>query len=145
MPDRLKSPPHLSDPGCRPEDHGARREPVAVSGEALERASRIFRALGEPSRLRLLAFLTRGEACVTEVAEAEGDEISTVSQRLRVLRNEGLVSRRRQGKHIVYGLADQHVVDLIFNALEHAAEPRNVVPPAKTKGVTAYASHNSHR
>lgn len=145
MPDRLTSPTDLADPGCRPEDHGARREPVDVSGEALERASRIFRALGEPSRLRLLAFLTRGEACVSEVAEAEGDEISTVSQRLRVLRNEGLVSRRRQGKHIVYGLADQHVVDLIFNALEHASEPRNAAPREKTKGVTAYASHNSHR
>ena len=137
--------PRGSDPGCRPEDHGGRREPLAVSGEALERAARIFRALGEPSRLRLLVFLTRGDACVTEVAEAEGDEISTVSQRLRVLRNEGLVSRRRQGKHIVYGLADQHVVDMIFNALEHAAEPRKMSAPAKAKGVTAYATHNTHR
>ena len=103
---------------------GAGRGPAPVSGEAIERASRIFRALGDPARLRLLEFLTRGEACVTDVAAAAGDEISTVSQRLRVLRAEGLVSRRRQGKHIVYGLADQHVVDLIFNALEHATERR---------------------
>ena len=136
---------HTADPGCRPEDHGARRDPVAVSGEAMERAARFFRALGEPSRLRLLAFLSRGEACVSEVAAADGDEISTVSQRLRVLRNEGLVSRRRQGKHIVYRLADQHVVDMIFNALEHAAEPRSAMAAARTKGVTAYASHDSHR
>ena len=98
---------------------------MEVSAAALARASRIFRALGEPSRLRLLALLARGESCVTEVAEAEREEISTISQRLRVLRNEGLVSRRRQGKHILYGLADQHVADLIFNALEHASEPRN--------------------
>lgn len=136
--------PRGIDPGCRPEDHSGQREPMDVSGEALERAARIFRALGEPSRLRLLVYLTRGEACVSEVAEAEGDEISTVSQRLRVLRNEGLVSRRRQGKHIVYGLADQHVVDMIFNALEHAAEPRKVAA-AKIKGVTAYATHDTHR
>jgi DNA-binding transcriptional ArsR family regulator len=92
----------------------------------LGRASRIFRALGDQSRLRLLVFLARGEACVTEVSDAEGEEISTISQRLRVLRNEGLVSRRRQGKHILYGLADQHVADLIFNALEHAREPGQV-------------------
>lgn len=94
------------------------------SAVAIERAARIFRALGDPSRLRLLAFLANGETCVTEVATAVGDEISTVSQRLRVLRLEGLVVRRRQGKHILYALADQHVVDLIFNALEHAVEPR---------------------
>jgi DNA-binding transcriptional ArsR family regulator len=102
----------------------AGRAMVPVSSAAIERASRIFRALGDPARLRLLEFLTRGEACVTEVAEAAGDEISTVSQRLRVLRSEGLVSRRRQGKHILYALADQHVVEMIFNALEHATERR---------------------
>jgi ArsR family transcriptional regulator, lead/cadmium/zinc/bismuth-responsive transcriptional repressor len=145
MPERTTALSHAADPGCRPEDHGAQREPVAVSGDAVERAARFFRALGEPSRLRLLVFLTRGEACVSEVAAAEGDEISTVSQRLRVLRSEGLVSRRRQGKHIVYRLADQHVVDMIFNALEHAAEPRGAMAATRTKGVTAYASHNSHR
>ena len=61
---------------------------------------------------------------MTEVADAEGEELSTISQRLRVLRNEGLLSRRRKGKHIQYGLADQHVVDLVFNALAHASEPR---------------------
>jgi len=95
-----------------------------VTPAALERASRIFRALGDPARLRLLTLLAKGEACVSDVAEVDGDEISTISQRLRVLRTEGLVSRRRQGKHILYGLADQHVADLIFNALEHANEPR---------------------
>jgi DNA-binding transcriptional ArsR family regulator len=109
---------------CGEAGHEAGRAMAPVADPAIERASRIFRALGDPARLRLLEFLTRGEACVTEVAEAAGDEISTVSQRLRVLRGEGLVSRRRQGKHIVYGLADQHVVDLIFNALEHATERR---------------------
>jgi DNA-binding transcriptional ArsR family regulator len=105
---------------------GRTRAMAPVSDPAMDRASRIFRALGDPARLRLLEFLGRGEACVTDLAEAAGDEISTISQRLRVLRGEGLVSRRRQGKQIVYGLADQHVVDLIFNALEHAAEKRRL-------------------
>lgn len=118
--------PPIADPACRPEEHAGVQRSMDVNEADLERASRIFRALGDPSRLRLLTVLGRGEACVTEVSAAEGEEISTISQRLRVLRNEGLVSRRRQGKHIVYGLADQHVADLIFNALEHASEPRQV-------------------
>jgi len=94
----------------------------SVSNAALERASRIFRAIGEPSRLRLLALLSQGEACVTELALSEGEEMSAISQRLRVLRAEDIVVRRRKGKHINYALADQHIVDLIFNALAHASE-----------------------
>ncbi|MFN0101023.1 MAG: ArsR/SmtB family transcription factor [Bryobacteraceae bacterium] len=137
--------PRIADPTCHPEEHSASRPEMNVDEVALVRASRIFRALGDPSRLRLLALLARGEACVTEVSEAEGEEISTISQRLRILRNEGLVSRRRQGKHILYGLADQHVADLIFNALEHANEPRQVFILGRKEEVTAYVAPDSHR
>ncbi|BDC50801.1 hypothetical protein F183_A31170 [Bryobacterales bacterium F-183] len=100
-----------------------------MSDEAIETASRLFRALGEPSRLRLLALLAQGESCVTELALSEGDDMSAISQRLRVLRSENLVVRRRSGKHINYALADQHIVDLVFNALAHASES-----PARVKG-----------
>jgi DNA-binding transcriptional ArsR family regulator len=58
--------------------------------------------------------------CVTEMAVSEGETLSTISQRLRVLRSENLVIRKRRGKHINYALADQQVMDLIFNALAHA-------------------------
>jgi DNA-binding transcriptional ArsR family regulator len=66
--------------------------------------------------------LSEGESCVTEIVQALGEKFSTVSQRLRLLRSEGLVNRRRDGTHIYYALADRHVVDLIHNALAHAAE-----------------------
>ena len=135
----------IGDPTCRTEQHLGASRAVDVSEADLVRASRIFRALGEPSRLRLLAFLAKGEACVTEVSEAEGEEISTISQRLRVLRNEGLVSRRRQGKHIVYGLADRHVAELIFNALEHAGEPRQAVMNGRKEAARVYVAPNVHR
>lgn len=59
---------------------------------------------------------------MTELAQAEGENISTISQRLRVLRSEHLVVRKRAGKQINYRLADQHVIDLVFNALAHAIE-----------------------
>jgi ArsR family transcriptional regulator len=63
-----------------------------------------------------------GECCVTEIVVATGEKFSTVSQRLRLLRTEGLVLRRRAGTHLYYALADRHVVDLIQNALAHASE-----------------------
>jgi DNA-binding transcriptional ArsR family regulator len=99
-----------------------------VDDAALERASRLFRAIGEPARLRLLSRLAQGEMCVTELAASEKESLSTISQRLRVLRSENLIIRRRRGKHINYLLADQHVMDLVFNALAHATERPASVP-----------------
>ena len=110
-------------PSCTVDEHGAKAvwKPL-VDDAALERASRLFRAIGEPSRLRLLSRLAQGETCVTELAAAERESLSTISQRLRVLRSDNLVVGRRRGKHINYALADQHVMDLVFNALAHATE-----------------------
>jgi ArsR family transcriptional regulator, lead/cadmium/zinc/bismuth-responsive transcriptional repressor len=114
---------HAAHPACDPTDHhDTRPRTPPVSATALERASRLFKAIGDVPRLRLLALLAKGEACVTELAELEGDSISTISQRLRVLRTENLVLRKRRGKHINYALADQHVMDLVFNTLAHASE-----------------------
>jgi DNA-binding transcriptional ArsR family regulator len=118
-----------AEPSCTAEEHSAEqtRKPV-VDNVALERASRLFRAIGEPARLRIVSRLAQGEMCVTELAGVEGESLSTVSQRLRVLRSENIIVRRRRGKHINYGLADQHVMDLVLNALAHAAERPVAIP-----------------
>jgi DNA-binding transcriptional ArsR family regulator len=117
----------IAEPSCTPDEHeGPRPKWPLVDDAGLERASRLFRAIGEPARLRLLSRLAQSEMCVTELAALEKESISTISQRLRVLRSEDLIVRKRKGKHINYGLADQHVMDLIFNALAHATER----PPA---------------
>jgi len=117
-------------PSCTAEEHTSdrARQPL-VDEPSLETASRLFRAIGDPARLRLLSKLAQGEMCVTELAASEGESLSTISQRLRVLRSENIIVRRRRGKHINYGLADQHVMDLVFNALAHATERPAAVPP----------------
>lgn len=96
--------------------------PRAPAQPVIEQASRFFRALGDPARLRIIAELAGRELCVSEIAALTGDSLSTVSQRLRVLRADGLVVGRREGKHIHYGLSDGHVSALVANAIEHAAE-----------------------
>jgi DNA-binding transcriptional ArsR family regulator len=111
---------------CGPEEHARRnltRKPLTDA--AFERAASLFRAAGDVARLKLLDRLADGEWCVTELAEAAGVGLSTVSQQLRLLRAERIVIRRRAGKHIFYSLADSHVRDLIKNALDHAAEERH--------------------
>jgi len=117
-------------PHCHAHDHTPRPRPVSRPAD-LERASRIFRALGDAPRLRLLELLMAGECCVTELVDASREKFSTVSQRLRLLRSEGLVARRRAGTHIYYALADRHVADLIRNALDHAGELETAPAPAE--------------
>jgi DNA-binding transcriptional ArsR family regulator len=110
---------------CGPAEHPRRnKKATQVPDEVFRRAASLFRAVGDISRLKLLDRLSEGEWCVTELAEAAGAGLSTVSQQLRTLRGEHLVTGRRIGKHIYYSLTDRHVRELVANALAHAVEER---------------------
>ena len=109
--DVCESPQHVPVEDARPINPGS-----------AEAAARLFRALGDGARLRILAHLLDRERCVGDLAELEGEALSTISQRLRVLRTENIIVRRRQGKHVNYALADRHVRELVTNALAHASE-----------------------
>jgi len=112
---------------CDPTEHDARASIEArITEEAYDRAASFFRAAGDVARLKLLTRLADGEWCVTELAQAARVTLPAVSQQLRILRAEGLVRRRRAGKHVYYALADAHIRDLLQSALDHAAEG----PPA---------------
>jgi ArsR family transcriptional regulator len=91
------------------------------SPRELEEAATLFSAIAEPSRLRILVTLLEGEHCVGDLAIELGDEMSTISQRLRMLRMHGLVKRRRDGKHLWYSLADPHIIEILQSAVDHAA------------------------
>ena len=127
-----------STPGCLGHEHGPanRKEldAIASSPKALERAAALFRAMGDPARLRLLVLLGQQERCVGELVETLGEKFPTVSQRLRLLRTEGLVTRRRDGNHLNYALADRHVADMVTTALEHAAELAAQPAPNEEEG-----------
>lgn len=101
-------------------DHGSFVD--SDSFQVIERAAAIFRALGDSSRLRTIQRLAQREACVSELAAQMQENLSTVSQRLRLMRSERLVKRRRDGKHIFYSLADDHVLEIIQSAFDHALE-----------------------
>ena len=86
------------------------------------RTAALFAALSDPERLKILARLAEGDVCVRDLAKEFGEGMSTVSQRLKLLHNERLVTKRREGKHVFYSLYDQHVVDLLAAGLEHVME-----------------------
>ena len=112
------------EPGCQGEPHdGALSKPTPADENTCLRAASIFRALGDLSRLRLLSLLAKREMCVTELTEILQDNLPAISQRLKLLRAERIVATRRQGKHIFYRLADNHIAHLIANGLAHGEEP----------------------
>ena len=93
-----------------------------VSPASVERTAAIFSALADPTRVRMLNALGIEELCVCDLAEVCGISQSGVSHQLRLLRDLGLVAYRRDGNRAVYRLADDHVLTLLAQGLEHADE-----------------------
>lgn len=81
----------------------------------------MLRAGGDAARLRILELLLDGkELQVSEIAALTEAEMSTTSQRLKILLQEDLLKRRREGRDMFYRLADSHVKTLVSNVLDHA-------------------------
>ena len=74
---------------------------------AATQASGLLKALANPARLLLLCQLSQGEQCVSELEDLVGIVQPTLSQQLGVLREERLVSTRREGKQIFYSIASK--------------------------------------
>lgn len=87
-------------------------------------AAESLQALATPSRLRILARLHAGPASVGQLAEAVSMEGSAVSHQLRLLRHLGLVAGRRDGRRVVYELYDDHVAELLTQAVGHVEHLR---------------------
>lgn len=81
-----------------------------------------FRALGDPTRVRMLDALSHGELCVCDLAALVGLSESAVSHQLRLLRNLRLVRPRRDGRMVFYALDDRHIMMLFRQGLRHVQE-----------------------
>ncbi len=86
---------------------------------ALAALGELFAALGDPTRLRIVAALAQRELCVCDLAASVGHSESAVSHHLRLLRSLGLVRARRDGRLAYYALDDSHVAALYGQALDH--------------------------
>jgi DNA-binding transcriptional ArsR family regulator len=91
-----------------------------LDGDTLARLSEIFKAMGDPTRLRIVNALSAGEMCVCDIAAALDMESSAISHQLRVLRALRLVKFRKDGKSAYYSLDDEHMLKLFDEGLKHA-------------------------
>lgn len=85
---------------------------LLLTNEALQMVARRFRALADPTRLRILNLLMQGERSVGELAAAAELEQPNVSRHLAVLRREHMVARRNQGNRALYRIHDATVFQL---------------------------------
>ena len=115
-------------------------EPVphaALDAAKAAAVAETLQALATPSRLLILARLRQAPCPVTELAEAVGMEQSAVSHQLRLLRNLGLVTGARSGKHIIYSLHDNHVAMLLDEAVYHSEHLRLGIRDEQPKAAVA--------
>jgi DNA-binding transcriptional ArsR family regulator len=90
-----------------------------ISDEIAGRLAELFRALGDPSRVRMIAVLAEGEASVSQLAELASISESSASHHLRGLRLMRLVRARKQGRQVFYSLDDDHIAHLFRGSLDH--------------------------
>ncbi len=90
--------------------------------EILENIAELFKGFADATRVHILTLLSQRELCVTDIAEAVDLSQSAISHQLRILKQMHLIKFRREGKNILYSLADDHVKTILQMGLEHVME-----------------------
>ena len=90
--------------------------------EQLYDLAELFKIFGDSTRVKILYALLESELCVCDIAKLMEVTQSAVSHQLRVLKNSKLVKFRREGKTVYYSLADDHVIHILAQGMEHVLE-----------------------
>ena len=91
--------------------------------EIMDFIAELFKGFADPTRVHILSLLmAKEELCVTQIAEEVEISQSAVSHQLRLLKQMHLIKFRRDGKNILYSLADEHVKTILQMGLEHVME-----------------------
>lgn len=105
-------------------DEAVMRVRGAISDDAqLRKTAELFKALSDPTRLKIINALMVSELCVCDIAAVMDITQPAVSHHLKTLRQLQLVKHRREGKTVYYELDDEHVRDIFHQGLLHACEP----------------------
>ncbi len=92
---------------------------VMPGEEGIAEMAARFKAVSEPSRLKILFALSCGELCVEHITQAVGGNQSAVSHQLKILKDNKILKCRRDGKQVIYSISDGHVMTMINAAKEH--------------------------
>lgn len=93
-----------------------------IGDQNISDMSELFKVLGDATRVSILAAISVSELCVCDIAALLGMSNSAISHQLRVLKQAHIVRSRREGKAVIYRMADEHIGALMRTALEHSCE-----------------------
>lgn len=99
---------------------------LMATPEMIEKVSQLYKALSDPTRIKILTLLSHSEQNVGAIVEKIGIEQSAVSHQLKLLRLNHLVKSRKEGKSVYYSLDDQHVVDILGQSFQHITHSQHV-------------------
>ncbi len=94
----------------------------AIPAHDLDRLAQTYKAMGDPTRLKIIIALEGGEMCVCDLSAYLGLSDSAVSHQLRRLKDMGLVKHRRDGQILYYSLNDNHMDAILKVGLGHVQE-----------------------
>lgn len=97
------------------------RKVVVMDEYKILRMASFFKTIGEPTRLRILFALGKGDKSVQEIADELSLPQPTISHQLRILRQENLVINRRSGRQIFYSIFDAHVHLILEQGIDHVS------------------------
>lgn len=112
----------MSDCGCGNEKHEILKQKMQNDGnyaETVKKASEIFAALSDSSRMKILLALSAGELCVYNICAVTGAKQSATSQHLRKLKDCNIIKSRKEGNMVLYSLADEHISSIVHTVIEH--------------------------
>ena len=92
------------------------------SDDELYDLAELFKVFGDSTRIKILFALFESEMCVCDIAETLNMTQSAISHQLKILKQSKLVGNRREGKSIIYFLADDHVRTIIGQGISHISE-----------------------
>jgi ArsR family transcriptional regulator len=90
-----------------------------VDQDTAEEIARVFQALSDPTRVRLVSAMITNELCVCDLSMLLGMTQSAISHQLRILRDLRLVRSRKEGRIVFYALDDDHICELFTRTKEH--------------------------
>lgn len=129
--------PKLGDDGHNTDggNPAKKRLEVMTLGEA-RLIAKFFQALADPTRVRMIRALADKEWCVSDLTDALGMDQPAVSHQLKYLRDMGLVTWTKTGRHVYYGLANPHLIAILMSSMAHVAEDDDISPHRSSQQAT---------